>query len=194
MYLIDTQPQISSATNLVKPALNDAQRMPVTPDILKPLNAPPIAPGSIVDFWHKAVRIQRNHFVHKSLSDWSCNIAVGCSHGCKFCYVPDISAKFQKRPLKDRYGIDDPDAQWGDYVLLRPFDEAQILRDIRAAENRPLSELSPDGHRAVMLCTTTDAYQTVTAPDKHLQKRLNTERAHMVRRILELIRDHSTLN
>ena len=140
------------------------------------------------------VRIQRNYFKHKSLSEWSCNISVGCQHGCRFCYVPAVATKFLKPVLKERYGVDDPGAQWGDYVLLRPFDEALLRKDIRAAEKRPLSELSPDGNRAVMLSTTTDAYQTVTSPNKVLQKRLNAERAHMVRRILELIRDHSTLN
>ncbi|MEN9575612.1 MAG: hypothetical protein RL514_3467 [Verrucomicrobiota bacterium] len=185
---------ISVANNLVTAALRQANEKSIALGALKALGAPPAAPSAMVDFWHKPVRIELNHFKHKSLSAWKCNISIGCQHACRFCYVPAVSTKFQKPVLKARYGVADPDAQWGDYVLLRPLDEAQILKDIRAAEKRPLSELSPDGNRAVMLCTTTDAYQTITSPNKELQRRLNADRAHLVRRTLELIRDHSTLN
>lgn len=185
---------IHAANNLVTAALRQAHEKSIALGTMKPLAATPAAPAAMVDFWHKPVRIELNHFKFKSLSDWKCNISVGCGHSCEFCYVPAVSTKFLKPVLKKRYGVEDPGAQWGDYVLLRPFDEGRVMKDIQAAENRPLSELSLDGNRAVMLCTTTDPYQTITAPDKALQKRLNAERAHMVRRILELIRDHSTLN
>lgn len=160
-----------------------------------PINLATLLPTSgMVDFYDQPVRIQLNHFEHKSLSDWACNIAVGCNHGCRFCYVPAVSAKFLAPKLKEKYGIDDPDAQWGDYVLLRPLDEELLLADIRSAEKRPASKLSADGNRSIMLCTTTDAYQTITVPDVGLQRRLNEERSRMVRRIIELIRDNSTLN
>ncbi len=185
---------INAANNLVTAALSGAQEALVPPGAMKLLGAAPSAPAAMVNFWHKPVGIELNHFLHKSLSDWKCNISVGCNHGCLFCYVPAVATKFQKPVLKERYGVDDPGVQWGEYVLLRPLDEEQLLKAIRAAENRPLSELSPDGNRAVMLCTTADAYQTITSPNKELKRRLNAERAHMVRRILELIRDHSTLN
>lgn len=157
------------------------------------LAALPPTPG-MVDFYDQPVRIQLNHFKHKSLSDWACNIAVGCCHGCLVCYVPAVSAKFLAPKLKEKYGIDDPDAQWGDYTLLRPLDEELLLADIRSAENRSVKKLSADGNRAIMLCTTTDPYQTLTAPNVVLQRRLNEERSRMVRRIIELVRDHSTLN
>ena len=35
--------------------------------------------------------IAENHFVYKSLSNWSFNTAVGCSHACRFCYVPSAA-------------------------------------------------------------------------------------------------------
>lgn len=160
-----------------------------------PINLATILPTSrMVDFYDQPVRIQLNHFEHKSLSDWACNITVGCNHGCRFCYVPAVSAKFLAPKLKEKYGIDDPDAQWGDYVLLRPFDEELLLADVRSAENRSAKKLSADGNRAIMLCSTTDAYQTITVPDLALQRRLNEERSRTVRRIIELIRDNSTLN
>lgn len=160
-----------------------------------PINLAALPPANrMVDFYDQPVRIQLNHFEHKSLSDWACNIAVGCKHRCGFCYVPAVSAKFLAPKLKEKYGVDDPDAQWGDYVLLRPLDEELLLADIRSAENRPAGKLSVDGGRAIMMCTTTDAYQTITVPDLALQRRLNEERSRMVRRIIELVRDNSTLN
>ena len=105
----------------------------------KPLAAPPATPAAMVDFWHLPVRIQRHQCEHKSLSEWSRNISVGCSHGCRFCYVPAVATKFLKPVLKERYGVDDLGAQWGDYVLLRPFDEALLRKGHRGG-----GETSPE--------------------------------------------------
>jgi hypothetical protein len=77
--------------------------------------------------------IKPNNFVYKSLSSWSYNIAVGCSHACRFCYVPDTSTIKQSNYLA-KYGVTDPDTKWGDYVLLRPWDEKKFLSSLRSAE------------------------------------------------------------
>ena len=137
--------------------------------------------------------ISLNNFVHKSLSNWSLNIAIGCGHGCRFCYVPSSSTNKQADALS-RYGVADPDAEWGSYVLLRPWDETKFLASLRAAENTPITGLNPDGNRAVMLCTTTDPYQVFRHPDITRAKELTQQALEMVRRALELIRDESTLN
>ncbi|MBP8261599.1 MAG: radical SAM protein [Verrucomicrobia bacterium] len=131
--------------------------------------------------------ISNNKFVHKSLSEWALNFVIGCGHGCRYCYVPSSSLNKQAAKLA-LLGVDDPDAQFGDYVFLRPWDEAAFLASLRSAENRPADKLKPDGNRAVMLCTTTDAYQAVRDPELQAHLRM------MVRRSLELIRDHSTIN
>jgi hypothetical protein len=55
----------------------------------------------------------------------------------------------------------------------------------------PVSELNPDGNRAVMYCTTTDPYQVIRHPDPIEQKRLGEQALCLVRRSLELIRDES---
>src|ERR1700690_1849462 len=89
---------------------------------------------SPVDFWHAPAVIAENHFVYKSLSNWAFNIAVGCSHACRFCYVPSAST-IKQGPKLAKYGIKDPDAEWGNYVLLRPWDEQKFLTSLRAAEN-----------------------------------------------------------
>ncbi len=47
---------------------------------------------------------------------------------------------------------------------------------------------------AIILCSTTDPYQVIRHPDPSVRNRLANHRKMMVRRALELIRDHSTLN
>src|SRR5437764_2586420 len=94
----------------------------------------------LVDFWSAAAVIAPNNFVYKSLSNWAFNIAVGCSHACRFCYVPS-AATIKQGPKLAQYGVEDPDAEWGDYVLLRPWDEGKFLASLRAAENTPRSHL-----------------------------------------------------
>ncbi len=149
--------------------------------------------NAITDLWHSPAVIAPNNFVFKSLSNWALNLAVGCSHACRFCYVPG-AATVKQGPQLARYGVADPDAQWGDYVLLRPWDERKFLASLRAAENTPLDRLEPDGNRAVMLCTTTDPYQVIHHPDPARQRALAEHARVLVRRSLEYIRDQSTLN
>jgi DNA repair photolyase len=145
-----------------------------------------------VDFWDVPATIQPNNFIHKSLSNWSFNIAIGCSHACRFCYVPS-AATIKMGALLEKHGIDDPDAQWGEYVLLRRWDERKFLASLRAAEETPISSLNPDGNRAIIYCSTTDPYQAIRHPDPARQRELMTAARKLVTRSLELIRDHSTL-
>jgi DNA repair photolyase len=146
-----------------------------------------------VGTWFAPALIQRNNFIYKSLSSWSYNIAVGCSHACRFCYVPSAATIKLGRTLA-KYGVRDPDFDWGQYLFLRHWDEKKFLASLRSAERVPVSELNPDGNRAVMYCTTTDPYQAVRHTDPTEQKKLAEHALHLVRRSLELIRDESTLN
>ena len=41
-----------------------------------------------VGMWNAPAIIAENNFIYKSLSNWAFNIAIGCSHACRFCYVP----------------------------------------------------------------------------------------------------------
>jgi DNA repair photolyase len=146
-----------------------------------------------VDFWPHAAVIAPNNFVFKSLSNWSFNIAVGCSHGCTFCYVPNVATIKQGAALAP-FGVTDPDAQWGRYFLLRQWDEKKFLASLSAAEKTPVEQLKPDGNRAVIYCSTTDPYQVIYHPDGLKRKELAKAARHLVTRSLELIRDNSTLN
>lgn len=143
--------------------------------------------------WSSPAVIAPNNFVYESLSNWAFNVAVGCSHACRFCYVPS-AATIKQGPKLAEYGVKDPDAEWGDYVLLRPWDEDKFLASLRSAENTPRSQLKSDGNRAVMYCSTTDPYQVIRHPDPERQRMLGQHARRLVRRSLELIRDHSTLN
>jgi DNA repair photolyase len=149
--------------------------------------------GELVDFWKSPALIQPNNFVYKSLSNWAFNIAVGCSHACRFCYVPSAST-IKQGPALAAYGVRDPDEQWGEYVLLRPWAEAEFLKSLRAAENTPAAKLNPDGNRAVIYCSTTDPYQNYVHADVERHKELLQSARRLVRRSLELIRDNSKLN
>lgn len=56
----------------------------------------------------------------KALCDYVINVATGCRHGCKFCYVPS-TPNIRARPdmLAEEVGVDDGQTEWGSYVLYR---------------------------------------------------------------------------
>lgn len=147
----------------------------------------------LTGLWGKCATIQPNNFRFKSLSNWSFNIAVGCTHGCRFCYVPSVST-IKLTPQLEKLGVEDPDAQWGEYVYLRRWDEEQFLRSLWQAEITPVDELNPDGNRAVIYCSTTDPYQVLRHPDPEMRSKLADHASRLVSRSLELIRNESTLN
>src|SRR5882762_9562503 len=95
---------------------------------------------SPIGLWHSPALITENNFVYKSLSNWAFNIAVGCSHACRFCYVPS-AATIKQGPRLAEYGVKDADAEWGDYVLLRPWYQQKFVASLRSAENTPWKQL-----------------------------------------------------
>ena len=150
-------------------------------------------PREPFDFWRRPAVIASNDFKYKSLSNWAFNISVGCSHACRFCYVPSAATNKQGPELA-QYGVTKPDEEWGAFSLLRPWDEKKFLASLKKAENTPASALKTDGNRAVMFCSTTDPYQTFKASTPGKTKLLNKSAAALVRNALIAIRDHSTLN
>ncbi|HEV7404360.1 MAG TPA: hypothetical protein VGO11_15575, partial [Chthoniobacteraceae bacterium] len=61
-----------------------------------------------VGMWSAPAVIALNNFVYKSLSNWAFNVAVGCSHACRFCYVPS-AATIKQGPKLAEYGVKNPD-------------------------------------------------------------------------------------
>jgi DNA repair photolyase len=56
----------------------------------------------------------------KHLCDYVVNVATGCRHGCKFCYVPSTpSVRTRPEMLKEEADVDDAQREWGQYVLYR---------------------------------------------------------------------------
>ncbi|MCH1498080.1 MAG: hypothetical protein L7U83_03330 [Akkermansiaceae bacterium] len=138
------------------------------------------------------VAIVRNNFKHKSLSDWSLNLHVGCMHRCRFCFCPSVNVQ-QNNRIKS-HGVADPVNDWGSYLLVRPWNEKRFRASLLKAENTPLEQLSHDGNRAIMASTMTDPYQVIRERDLIKQRRMQDIARSTRRRALESIRDHSTLN
>ena len=148
---------------------------------------------SLVDVWPHDAVISPNNFVYKSLSNWAVNVAVGCAHGCRFCYVPS-TATIKQGPKLIPFGVTDPDEQWGDYLLIRTWNEAKFRASLQQAKNTPVDELKKDGNRAVMYCSTTDPYQVVRHPDAGRRKELGKALHDLVRLSLKMILEESDLN
>jgi len=147
----------------------------------------------VIGLWKVPVTIEETHFQHKSLSAFVINPAVGCLHGCRFCYVPDVSTIKLTAILKE-LGVEDPDADWGKYLFVRPWDEEIFRRSLKKAEETSTDKLLPDGHRAILYSSTTDPFQAVVFGEDRkraaeLQKQLN----YSVQRSLEMILEESTL-
>lgn len=150
--------------------------------------------NKVAEFWTNPPLIARNNFKFKSLSNWSYNVAVGCNHACRFCYVPEVSTNRMASHLEP-LGVSDPDEQWGDYVFVRPFDEKAFRASLaRAIKEDKSGTLPKDGNRAIMLSTTTDPYQMIYHPDEAERKKLNGGLEEAVRKALLIIRDESDLN
>ncbi len=63
----------------------------------------------------------------KDLSDgWAINFAVGCTHGCLFCYVDRIWRLHSKNPASPLYGREL--GEWGQYLYVPGDLEEQIRR------------------------------------------------------------------
>ena len=145
------------------------------------------------DYWPFPAVIAQNNFIAKSLSDFSFNAVVGCLHDCLVCSVPSTSTNKMAKRLKP-YGIEDPQMDWGSYALVRPWDKEKFLKSLEVAENTPDDKLKPEGHRAVIFSSTTDAYQLIRNEDPELGKQYHQHNLAVNKRALELIRDKSTLN
>lgn len=146
-----------------------------------------------IGMWERPFTVERNNFVHKSLSCWSANPFVGCGHACRFCYVPEVSTIRMAAKLKT-VGVDDPDEEWGDYVFLRRWDREAFRHSIEKAERLPFEILNADGNRAVMFSTTTDAWQAIRHTSLPTRRNMTDDQMTMIGDALTDIRERTTLN
>lgn len=143
-------------------------------------------------FWPHPLTVEPTGFKKKALGAFHVNLAIGCSHGCRFCYVPSVSAVKQAEKLR-KMGASQPMFGWGSYLFPRIWDEHAFRLSLRKAMRTPDSELLPDGNRAVFFCSTTDAFQVSHHPDSKVRRFHQEQMDLLFRRSLEIIRDESDL-
>ena len=94
---------------------------------------------------------------HKNLCNYVINVATGCSHGCKFCYVPSTpNIKTRGKMLEDRAGVEDGQKEWGSYLLYRDDLPERLGRKL---DRKRTWEETDDGRGVVMISSGTDCYQ-----------------------------------
>lgn len=101
--------------------------------------------------------LSKSGLFHKNLCNYVINVATGCSHGCKFCYVPSTpNIKTRGEMLEANAGVKDGQQEWGNYVLYRD-DLPERLR--RKLERKRTWKNKNGGRGIVMLSSGTDCYQ-----------------------------------
>lgn len=103
------------------------------------------------------VALGESGLYHKSLCDYVINVATGCAHGCKFCYVPstpNITAR--QEMLADRVGVEDGQQEWGSYLLYRDDLPERLARKL---DRKQKWRQTDRGRGVVMLSSGTDCYQ-----------------------------------
>lgn len=95
----------------------------------------------------------------KSLCDYVINVATGCRHGCKFCYVPSTPAVDSRdEMLAEKADVEDPQRDWGNYLLYRD-DLPERLHQGLEESNFSDWKKTDRGRGTVMLSSGTDCYQ-----------------------------------
>lgn len=94
---------------------------------------------------------------HKNLCNYVINVATGCRHGCKFCYVPSTpNIKMRGNMLEEQANVEDGQSEWGSYLLYRDDLPARLAQKL----NRKRTwEETDDGRGVVMISSGTDCYQ-----------------------------------
>ncbi len=100
--------------------------------------------------------LQESALRKKGLCDYVINVASGCLHGCTFCYVPSTPAIRTRQAQLNLKGIDNPQMDWGRYLLLRDGIPEQLDTDL---ERKKTWKTTESGKGVVLLCSGTDPYQ-----------------------------------
>lgn len=94
---------------------------------------------------------------HKNLCNYVINVATGCTHGCKFCYVPSTpNIKMRGDMLKEQADVESGQQEWGSYLLYRDDLPERLARKL---DRKQKWEETEDGRGVVMISSGTDCYQ-----------------------------------
>lgn len=100
--------------------------------------------------------LSESNLSEKYLCDYVVNVATGCRHGCKFCYVPATpNIKFRGEMLEEEADVQDGQREWGNYVLYRDGLGGRL--DEHLDRKRTWKE-SPEGCGIVGISFSTDCY------------------------------------
>lgn len=103
--------------------------------------------------------ISQSHLYEKSLCDYVINVATGCRHGCKFCYVPTTPGYTSREEiLNRRANVDDVQEEWGSYLLYRDDLPERLHKKLETGSIEELDS-TERGRGVVMLSSGTDPYQ-----------------------------------
>lgn len=103
--------------------------------------------------------ISESHLYEKSLCDHVVNVATGCRHGCKFCYVPTTPGyEGRAEMLSEQAGVDELQEEWGSYLLYRDDLPERLYEEIQQTAPEELRD-TERGRGVVMLSSGTDPYQ-----------------------------------
>lgn len=93
----------------------------------------------------------------KALCDYVINVAEGCRHGCRFCYVPSTPAlRMDPGGKLEDAGVDDARDEWGEYVLYRDDVVQNTADDCRRLDGK--WKTTDRGQGVVGLSFATDCY------------------------------------
>lgn len=99
----------------------------------------------------------------KYLQDYVVNVATGCTHGCRFCYVPATpNIRARGDMLKENVDVDDGQEEWGDYVLYRDGLGDRLDEHLG---NKRTWKSTRSGQGIVGLCYSTDPFMDQRAGD-----------------------------
>ncbi len=94
---------------------------------------------------------------HKNLCNYVINVATGCTHGCKFCYVPSTpNIKMRGDMLEEKAGVQDGQKEWGSYLLYRDDLPERLHQKL---DRKRTWDQTDDGRGVVMISSGTDCYQ-----------------------------------
>lgn len=94
---------------------------------------------------------------HKNLCNYVINVATGCTHGCKFCYVPSTpNIKMRGDMLEEQAGVEDGQQEWGSYLLYRDDLPERLARKL---DGKQTWKQEDGGRGVVMISSGTDCYQ-----------------------------------
>ena len=105
------------------------------------------------------VTYSQSQLYEKSLCDYVINVATGCRHGCKFCYVPTTPGyEVRDKMLSTHANVNNMQQEWGSYLLYRD-DLPERLHEKLESEKLDSWQRTERGRGIVMLSSGTDPYQ-----------------------------------